>query len=76
MRQTDGGFEQRFIVVRTDGKACRGEARYLVLDYATDPHAKAAVKAYADSLDGQNPQMADDLRDALVNPTQYPKQHF
>lgn len=76
MRETQGGFEDRFRVVRTDGKACRPEARYLVLDYATDPHARSAVSAYADSIEGENPVMAADLRCALERPEEYPAQHF
>lgn len=75
MREKTGGFEPRFWVTRADGKPCRAEARYLVLDYAGDPHAKAALAAYADSIASENPRMAADLRDALVNPTSYPAQH-
>ena len=75
MRQSQGGFEDRFRVTRTDGKPCRADARYLILDYAGDPHAKAAIAAYADSIEGENPAMASDLRDALVNPERYPAQH-
>ena len=74
-RATVGGFEDRFRVTRTDGKPCRPEARYLILDYANDPHAKVAVNAYADSIENDNPLMAADLRDALVNPDRYPAQH-
>lgn len=70
-----GGFETRFKVTRTDGKPCRPEARYLVLDYAGDPHARIAVAAYADSIEAENPQMAADLRDALANPEAWPAQH-
>jgi hypothetical protein len=40
IRYGTGGFEDRFRVTRTDGKPVRAEARYLVLDYANDPHAK------------------------------------
>lgn len=75
MRQNTGGFEARFNVTRTDGKACRPEARYLVLDYAGDPHAKAAITAYADSIETDNPAMAADLRQALVTPDKFPAQH-
>lgn len=74
-RQTTGGFEARFNVTRTDGKPCRTEARYIVLDYASDPHAKKAVSAYADSIQDENPQMAADLRDAIVRPEVWPAQH-
>jgi len=75
MREKTGGFEHRFNVSRVDGKPCRSEARYLVLDYAGDPHAKIAVEAYAKSIESENPVMAADLRAALVNPTDYPDQH-
>lgn len=70
-----GGFEDRFRVTRTDGKPVRAEARYIVLDYAGDPHAKAAIAAYANSIEAENPEMASDLRGALINPELYPAQH-
>jgi len=35
-----------------------------------------AVKAYADSIESDNPVMAADLRKALINPEQFPAQHF
>lgn len=76
MREVTGGFEDRFRVVRIDGKACRPEARYIVLDYATDEHAKAAVLAYADSVECDNKAFADDLRNAVSDPSVYPSQHF
>lgn len=75
MRQTTGGFEPRFIVTRTDGKPCRPEARYLVLDYAGDPHARRAIEVYASSIANENPALADDLRAALANPAAWPAQH-
>lgn len=74
-RQSAGGFEARFTVSRTDGKPCRPEARYIVLDYANDPHAQTAIRAYAESIRPENAQMATDLVDALVNPSNYPAQH-
>jgi hypothetical protein len=75
MRQATGGFEARFNVERLDGKPCREEAHYIVLDYAGDPHAKAALAVYADSIEADNPQMAADVRAALADPTGWPKQH-
>lgn len=74
-RESTGGFEDRFRVTRTDGNPCRAEARYIILDYAGDPHAKKALTVYADSIEGENPSMAADIRDALVNPSAYPAQH-
>lgn len=75
IRYAVGGFEDRFRVTRTDGKPVRAEARYLVLDYANDPHAKTAITAYAASIQGENPAMAADLRACLVNPEDFPAQH-
>lgn len=75
-RATTGGFEDRFRVTRRDGKPIRAEARYIVLDYSgADPHAVKALQAYADSIEGENPQMAADLRQAIVNPAAWPSQH-
>lgn len=71
-----GGFEDRFCVTRRDGKAINPEARYLVLDYSgRDPHALVAIRAYVDSIRGDNPVMADDLIAALASPQDFPAQH-
>ena len=76
MRQGTGGFTARFDVTRTDGQQIDPARRYIVLDYAgSDPHALIALRAYADSIEADNPQMAADLRDAIVNPTAWPAQH-
>jgi hypothetical protein len=75
-RETQGGFEPRFIVTRTDGKPCRASAHYIVLDYAGDPHAKKALATYADSVEVENPAMAADVRAAIIDPTDFPKQHY
>jgi hypothetical protein len=74
-RETNGGFEARFNVTRTDGKPCRPEARYIVLDFAGDIHAWRAIETYAASIQHENPQMAADLRDALEHPERWPAQH-
>lgn len=75
-RATSGGFEDRFRVTRRDGKPIREGARYIVLDYSgADPHAVSALRAYADSIEADNPQMAADLRAALANPSEWPAQH-
>jgi len=74
-RQIEGGFGERFSVRRVDGKPCRPEASYIVLDYATDPHAKGAILSYADSIEAENPILAEDFRSAVADPTGWPKQH-
>ena len=75
-RFNQGGFEDRFRVTRTDGKPFNPAARYLVLDYSgRDPHALAAIRAYAESVKDENEVMASDLLDAIENPSSYPAQH-
>ncbi len=60
------GLYDKFIVTRTDGKSEPGEkhggCRYFVLDLDHDPHAAAAIDAYADSCDASYPLLARDLR--------------
>ena len=75
-RATTDGFEDRFCVTRRDGKPIREGARYIVLDYSgADPHATFALRAYADSIRSENPQMAEDLIAALADPEAWPAQH-
>lgn len=62
-----GGFSPRFVVRRKDGKPCRAEARYMVLDGSgADPHALLALKVYAASVRAENPELADDLERMLA----------
>jgi len=71
-----GGFEDRFRVTRVDRQPIKPERRYIVLAYdGSDPHAQVALEAYADSIQAENPNMAEDLRDALRCPQAYPAQH-
>lgn len=57
------GFYQKFNVTRMDGKPMAGP--WFVLAYARDPHARAALAAYADSCEGELPGLARDLRAEL-----------
>lgn len=75
-RYARGAFEERFCVTRLDGKATRPEARYFVLDYSgADPHAAAALKAYAVAVRDENPGLADSVLNALDDPHNSPAQH-
>lgn len=38
---------------------------FFVLRYITDPHAAAAFRAYADSCESENPELAADIRRQL-----------
>ena len=81
-RHKIGGFEDRFRVTRTDGKLISPYTRYVVLNYGRDedgnpldPNALSALLHYADCVQAENPQLADDFRDAVENPKSHPHQH-
>lgn len=67
MGNPNRGIYNKFTVTRTDGKDAPGErhhgCRYFVLDLNHDPHAAAAIDAYAWSCRKDYPALADDLLD-------------
>jgi hypothetical protein len=64
------GIYGKFIVTRTDGKSEKGGRHdgcsYFVLDLNHDPHAKAAIEAYAQSCKKDLPELARDLNIASL----------
>jgi len=60
------GFYDKFLVTRTDGQSAPGRKHhgcaYFVLDVDHDPHAVAALRAYADSCEADYPLLARDVR--------------
>ena len=76
-RYADGGLEERFVIARRDGKPIDPSRRYsLVLDFSgADPHARVAARAYAASVRGENPKLAEDIHAALDNPYAAPRQY-
>ncbi|WP_018991273.1 SUMF1/EgtB/PvdO family nonheme iron enzyme [Aromatoleum toluclasticum] len=62
---TEQGLIHKFNVSRVDGRDAPGGdrhgARYFVLDLDHDPHAKPALRAYAESCEDNYPQLAADL---------------
>ena len=66
MDRTKTGLFNKFIVTRTDGKSAPGQKHdgcdYFVLDITHDPHAQAALAAYANSCEADYPLLARDLR--------------
>lgn len=60
------GLHQKYTVTRNDGQDRPG-ARYFVINYAADPAAMAALAAYADAVESDNPKLAADLR-TLIEP--------
>lgn len=65
MGDPNRGVYFKFLIERTDGKSAPGEkhdgCQYFVLDCDHDPHAKAALQAYADSCRAGYPLLARDL---------------
>jgi hypothetical protein len=53
------GLHEKYIVQRTDGK--EEDCNYFVLNLTRDPHAIAAIEAYAKSCRESNPQLSLDL---------------
>ncbi len=57
-----GGFMfDKYTITKTNGNPIDPEALYFVLRYDTDPHARVALAAYAQSVRADNPQFADEL---------------
>lgn len=60
------GLFRKFIVTRTDGSSEPGgkheHCEYFVLDVDHDPHAPAALAAYADKCQATHPELAADMR--------------
>ena len=57
-------FYTKFNVTRKDGTPAEGP--WFVLAFGRDPHARVALAAYADSVEGELPQLAADLRRELA----------
>lgn len=59
------GLYNKYLVTQTDGSSEQGGkhewCKYFVLDMTHDPHAVAALKAYAASCQGDYPLLASDL---------------
>lgn len=63
------GLYEKYTVTRNDGSSEPGGkhhgCEYFVLDLTHDPHASAALRAYADSCAADYPLLAADLRSKL-----------
>ncbi len=60
------GLFNKYEIKRTDGGSDEGgkheRCEFFVLDIDHDPHAKAALAAYAASCEAERPELAADLR--------------
>ena len=65
------GLYDKFTVFRNDGKSKPGGkhcgCEYFVLDLDHDPHAIAAIRAYADSCCKEYPKLSIDLLAKAAN---------
>lgn len=70
-QQAVRGLFRKFVVERADGRDQPGgdkaDARYFVLDYWHDPHARKALSAYAEAVHAECPEFAADLRRRLLD---------
>lgn len=55
------GLYDKYTVVKNDGSLTDSDADYFVLRLDTDPHARVAALAYANSIKESNPNLAFDL---------------
>lgn len=56
-----GGYEKKYHLSKTNGQPLDPAADYFVLRIDKDPHALVALKAYAESVQIDNLQLAQDL---------------
>ncbi len=65
-KDRDKGLYDKFKVTRSDGRSKKGQkherCQYFVLDVNHDPHAYAALLAYAASCKDEYPQLAIDVQ--------------
>ena len=61
----EGGLRDKYIISKINGKPIDPEAEYFVLRYDVDSHARKALQVYADSVRDDNPELADDIINAL-----------
>ena len=61
-----GGWKDKYIIFKSNGKPCDPNAVYFVLRLDEDPNARVAALAYADSVEGVNPKFAADIREKVT----------
>jgi len=56
------GLYSKYKIAKTNGKPIDPGAKYFVLRYDKDPHAKKAMEAYANSVSDENYILAMEIR--------------
>ena len=59
------GLYGKYEIKKTDGTPVDPEAVYCTLRLDTDPHARAAIRAYIESCRDEEPDLARDLEKVL-----------
>lgn len=59
------GLYGKYVIQKADGSAVDPKAVYFTLRLDTDPHARAAIRAYIESCRGDQPELAEDLEKVL-----------
>lgn len=65
----DGGLRRKYKIEKASGEPVDPEAVYFVLRVDEDPHARAALRAYADSVEQENATFAEELRYLAQSPS-------
>lgn len=63
----NGGLIEKYIITKKDGSPTNPDSDYFVLRLDKDPHAQKAILRYAESVRVDNPQLADDIHNKMVN---------
>ena len=66
MQKDRRGLYGKYKVEKSDGSPLDPKAIYFTLRIDTDPHARAAIRAYIESCREENPELARDLERILV----------
>lgn len=67
MSDNEQGLYGKYILSKKSGNPIDPNARYFVLRYDEDPHARVALKAYAESCEKDNPLLSNDLMYELLH---------
>ena len=59
------GLYGKYIIQKANGEAIDPKAVYFTLRIDTDPHARAAIRAYIESCREEQPELARDLERVL-----------
>lgn len=59
------GLYGKYIIEKSNGEKLDPNAKYFVLRYDKDPHAKVALAAYADSISSENYKLAREIRESI-----------